>query len=191
MVEPEIIIELKNGNEQAYRQVVDELQKYVLNTCYRFVNSAEIAEDLTQEVFIEVYRSIGNFRGESKLSTWIYRIAVTKSLDYLKAQKRKKRFAYLKSIFGDDEMNEQIPANENADPAKILENRNRIEVLMKALNTLPESQRVAFTLSKYDELSYKEIAEILETTIPSVESLIFRAKKNLKKRLYSYYKDNL
>ncbi len=191
MVEPEIIIELKNGNDQAFKKVVDEFQKYVLNTCYRFVNVKEIAEDLTQDVFIEVYRSIKNFRGESKLSTWIYRIAVTKSLDYLKAQKRKKRFAYLKSIFGDEELEKQLPMNNVTNPDTILENKNRIEILMNALSTLPESQRVAFTLSKYDELSYKEIAEILGTTIPSVESLIHRAKKNLKKKLYTYYKKNL
>ncbi len=191
MVEPEIIIGLKNGNEQAYKQVVDEFQKYVLNTCYRFVNVKEIAEDLAQDVFIEVYRSIKNFRGESKLSTWIYRIAVTKSLDYLKSQKRKKRFAHLKSIFGDDKLEEQLPMNEGTNPDTMLENKNRIEVLLHALSTLPESQRVAFTLSKYDELSYKEIAEILGTTISSVESLIHRAKKNLKKKLYMYYKKNL
>lgn len=191
MVEPEIIIELKNGNDRAFKKVVDEFQKYVLNTCYRFVNVKEIAEDLTQDVFIEVYRSIKNFRGESKLSTWIYRIAVTKSLDYLKAQKRKKRFAYLKSIFGDEELEEQLPMNDVTNPDTILENKNRIEILLNALSTLPESQRVAFTLSKYDELSYKEIAEILGTTIPSVESLIHRAKKNLKKKLYTYYKKNL
>lgn len=191
MIEPEIIIELKNGNDQAYKKVVDEFQKYVLNTCYRFVHVTETAEDLTQEVFIEVYRSIKNFRGESKLSTWIYRIAVTKSLDYLKAQKRKKRFAYLKSILGNDEMKEQLPTDEETNPDTILENKNRIEVFMNALSTLPESQKVAFTLSKYDEFSYKEIAEILGTTIPSVESLIHRAKKNLKKKLYTYYKKNL
>ena len=77
------------------------------------------------------------------------------------------------------------------DPQKILEERERKNVLSWALESLPENQKVAFTLNKYDEKSYKEIADILNTTVSSVESLIFRAKSNLKKKLYKYYKENL
>ena len=187
----ELVARLKNADEDAFRSIVDGYQKFILNSCYRFVNNKETAEDITQEVFIEVYRSINSFRGDSKLSTWIYRIAITKSLDYLKKQKSKKRFAILKSLFGDDEVEEQIPGPENLNPHKQMENEDRIKVLSWALDKLPENQRVAFTLSKYDEMSYKEIAEILGVSISSVESLIHRAKTNLKKKLYNYYKKHL
>ena len=187
----ELIRQLKNGDEIAFRFLVDTYQKFVLNSCYKFVYNRETAEDLTQDVFIEVYRSINVFRADSKLSTWIYRIAISKSLDYLKSQKRKKRFAVLKSLFGEDEVEERISAPESIGPDMILENEDRIKILAWALNKLPENQRIAFTLSKYDEMSYQEISEIIGVSISSVESLIHRAKLNLKKKLYNYYKKHL
>jgi len=191
MEELELINKLKKGDEESYRKIVDMYQRFVLNSCYRFVYNKETAEDLTQETFVEVYKSINLFRMDSKLSTWIYRIAVSKSIDFIKSQKRKKRFAVLKSIFGDDGEEEQIAANENRSPVNLLENDDRIKVLTWALDKLPENQRIAFTLSKYDEMSYQEIANILNVSVSSVESLIHRAKLNLKKRLYNYYKKHL
>lgn len=191
MEDLELIRQLKSSDETAFRLLVDTYQKFVLNSCYKFVYNRETAEDLTQEVFIEVYRSINLFRADSKLSTWIYRISITKSLDYLKGQKRKKRFAILKSLFGEDEVEERISAPDNNSPDKILENNDRLKVLSWALSKLPENQRIAFTLSKSDEISYKEISEVLGVSVSSVESLIHRAKQNLKKKLYSYYKKHL
>lgn len=191
MEDLELIRQLKNGDETAFRLLVDTYQKFVLNSCYKFVYNRETAEDLTQDVFIEVYRSINTFRADSKLSTWIYRISITKSLDYLKGQKRKKRFAILKSLFGEDEVEEKISAPDNNSPDKILENNDRLKVLSWALSKLPENQRIAFTLSKSDDVSYKEISEVLGVSVSSVESLIHRAKQNLKKKLYNYYKKHL
>ena len=83
-----LIENLKKGDINSFRILVNEHQRKVLNTCYRFLNNKEDAEDLTQEVFLEVYKSISSFRGESKISTWIYRIAVTKSLDFIRKKKR-------------------------------------------------------------------------------------------------------
>ena len=191
MSEENLVNNIKNKDLKSFKILVDEYQKKVLNTCNRFVNNREDAEDLTQEVFIEVYRSISGFRGDSKLSTWIYRIAVTKSLDFLRKRKRKKRFGIMKSISGEERLREELKATDISNPGTQAENQDRIKILNEALEKLPENQRVAFTLSKYDELSYQEIAEILETTIPAVESLIHRAKNNLKKRLYNYYEKKL
>lgn len=191
MNENEIIGKLQSGDEETFKAVVEKYQRYVLNTCYRFVNSEETAEDLAQEVFIQLFISIRDFRGGSKLSTWIYRIAVTKSLDHLKKLRRKKRFAVIKRLFGEDEMEEQIPSNDETNPEKELDNKERLKILNMALDNLPENQRIAFTLSKYDEMSYKEIADILGTTVSAVESLIHRAKSNLQKKLYNYYKKHL
>ena len=183
--------DLKKGDIKSFRILVDEHQKKVLNTCYRFVGNREDAEDLTQEVFIEVYKSISSFRGESQISTWIYRIAVTKSLDFIRKKKRKKRFAILKNTFSGDTVEEDIPDNQNLNPGSKIEEKDRIRILNEALESLPENQRAAFTLSKYDEMSYKEIAEILNTTVSSVESLIHRAKENLKKKLHHYYEKKI
>ncbi|MCE1273535.1 MAG: sigma-70 family RNA polymerase sigma factor, partial [Chlorobiales bacterium] len=109
----------------------------VLNTCYRFVFNREDAEDLAQEVFIEVHRSLDRFREESKLSTWIYRIAVTKSLDHLRKLKRKKRFSSLKRIIGVDDPADSIPAPDRDNPADALADKERVSVLQEALNSLP------------------------------------------------------
>jgi len=98
MEDIELIARLKNGEDEAFRIVVDRYQRFILNSSFRFVQNKETAEDITQDVFIEVFRSINFFRAEAKLSTWIYRIAITKSLDYMKSQKRKKRFAIFKSL---------------------------------------------------------------------------------------------
>jgi RNA polymerase sigma-70 factor (ECF subfamily) len=187
----EIIKRLKDGDDETFRMVVEKYQKMVLNCSYKFLRNRESAEDITQEVFLQVFESINSFRADSKLSTWIYRITVTKSLNHLKSLKRKKRFAMLISLFGEDEVEQRITAPENMSPIKELENQDRARVLSLALDKLPENQRIAFTLSKNNEMSYEEISLILNTSISSVESLIHRAKTNLKKILFIYYKKHL
>lgn len=189
MEDAELINKLKSRDNEAFREVVDKYQKMVLNCTYKFLRDGQSAEDITQDVFLEIYESIGSFRGDAKLSTWIYRIAVTKSINYLKSKNRKKRFGALISIFGKDDMEEKVESESRQDEE--LENKDRARVLAWALSSLPENQRIAFTLSKNSDLSYKEISEVLNTTVSSVESLIHRAKLNLKKKLFSYYKNNL
>ena len=191
MNDSEIIKNLKNGDDDTFRIVVGMYQKMVLNCSYKFLRNREAAEDITQEVFLQVFESVGRFRGDSKLSTWIYRIAITKCLNQLKRQKRKKRFANLINLFGEDKLEERIPAPRESGPEKELENQERARVLGTALEKLPDNQRIAFTLSKYQEMSYQEISLILNTSVSSVESLIHRAKQNLRKWLYDYYKKQL
>ena len=190
MNETELLQKLKENDEEAFRLVFNENQKKVINTCYRLVYDRDIAEDITQEVFIKVFSSIDQFRGESKLSTWIYRIAVTKSLDYLRAQKRKKRLAFFRNALGEDQVQIEIPAPDYENPDVIADRTEGMKILNNALNHLPENQRVAFSLSKYDEMSSKEIADIMGSTVSAVDSLIHRAKKNLEKKLFNYYKRN-
>ncbi|QQS36645.1 MAG: RNA polymerase sigma factor [Ignavibacteriales bacterium] len=189
MEERELVNRLKNGDEEAFRKIFYDNQRKVLNTCYRIVNDKETAEDLTQEVFIKVHSAIKYFRGDSKFSTWIYRIAVTKSLDHLRAKKRKKRFGLLRFSDSSNEMQVQQKISKREFPGDSLENDERKYFLNKALNAIPENQRIAFSLSKYDEMSYQQIADILGISLSAVESLIHRAKKNLEKKLHHYYKN--
>ena len=189
--EQQLIKNLQTGDQSAFKLLIDQQQEKVLNTCLGFVRNQHDAEDLTQEVFVEVYRSIANFRKESKLSSWIYRIAVSKSLEYLRAKKRKKRFAFFQSLIGLNDQIEHIAAGESHHPGLRLEDKERAKILFAAIDQLAENQKVAFTLHKVEGLSYKEIADIMEVSLSSIESLMFRAKKNLKKRLYHYYKKNI
>lgn len=187
MDQSELIQKLKSGDETAFKECVESHKDRVLNTCYRFVQNQDDAADLAQEVFIEVYRSIGHFREDAELSTWIYRIAVNKSQDFIRKQKRKKRFAFVLSLagFGDEEKEVQLPASSN--PHSDLEQKERIKILNQAIDSLPENQKVAITLSKYESFSNKEIADIMDTSVSAVESLVHRAKNNLHKKLYNYY----
>ncbi len=176
------------SKEEQFKILVSEYQEMVINTCYRFVFNREDAEDLAQEVFVEVYRSLEQFRAESKLSTWIYRIAVTKSLDHLRRMKRIKRFGSLKRIIGVSDPVSEIAAPSGDNPEKTLEENERSGILLNALSSLPDNQKAAFLLSKQEGYSNQEIADIIKTSVSAVESLVHRAKKNLHDRLYAYYK---
>jgi RNA polymerase sigma-70 factor, ECF subfamily len=178
MNEAELILQLKSGNREAFAQLVSAYRNSVLNVCYRFLLNQEDAEDVSQEVFFEVYRSIKNFRGESKLSTWIYRIAATKSMNEIKRINRKKRISSAAKTLGIEKIASLIAGNER--PDKALEDHEGFSILMKALNNLPENQRIALTLSKLEGHCNAEIAEIMQTTLTAVDSLIYRAKQNLK-----------
>ena len=179
--------ELRCGNPAAFQQLVEQHQYKVMNTCYGFVHNEEDAEDLAQEVFLEVYNSIGTFREESKLSTWIYRICVTKSLDFLRKQKRKKRVGFLRSMFSQDKDVEQVPSSPATNPHVQFRATGTSRNFTTGGRFLSENQKIAMTLSQYEGFSYQEIADIMDTTVSAVESLIHRAKKNLRKKLYHYY----
>ncbi|MFY0652849.1 MAG: RNA polymerase sigma factor [Cyclobacteriaceae bacterium] len=157
----------------------------VFNTCLNFLAVREDAEEVTQDVFVEVFKSIKNFRADSTLKTWIYRIAITKCLELQRKAKRKKRFAFLVSI-GDVEHSSQEPKTMDH-PGISAENNEKMELLYKCIDGLSENQKVAFTLHNMDGLSYKEISDTLDVSLSSVESLIFRAKRNLRKQLSGYY----
>ena len=151
------------------------------------LQNTEDAEDITQEVFVQVFHSLSKFSDKAALSTWIYSIAVNKSLDHLKSKKRKKRFAFLTQLFH-PETGEVLHENPHFDhPGVILENKERTQMLFSALNKIPDSQKSVFVLSKIEGFSTKEIAGILSISDKAVESLNQRAKENLKKILENYY----
>jgi RNA polymerase sigma-70 factor (ECF subfamily) len=183
----ELLSGLLQRRPEAFRRLVELRKHQVLNICYRFVHNAEDAEDIAQETFVEVYRTIASFRQSSSLQTWIYRIAVTRSLNFIRNQKRLKRGGALRVLSRDPEDAADVPSPATDDPHHALEQKERRRVLAQALESLPRNQRVAFVLSKCEEMSYQEIAAVLGTTVPSVEALVHRAKTNLQKKLYAYY----
>ena len=185
-----MIVQLQQGDESAFKKLVDEWQDMVYNTALGIVQNADDADDITQEVFIQVYQSVSSFKGESKFSTWLYRITLSKALDHEKKKKRKKRFAFVQSIFGNEEEKNVHPVEFNH-PGVQLEKKERAGELFKALKQIPGNQRIAFTLHKLEGQSYREIAEIMNITLYAVESLMGRAKTNLKKELNKYYQNNI
>lgn len=186
MTEWELIELLKQKDESAFKTIVDTWKDMVYNTALGIVQSAEDAEDISQEVFVRVYESIHTFKGESKFSTWVYRITVTRSLDHLRRKKRKKRFAFMESLFGkNDELINDPPDFHH--PGIAAENKEDASTLFKAIAALPENQNTAFVLNKVEGLSYQQISEIMQMSESAVDSLLHRAKMNLRKKLENYY----
>ena len=172
-----------------FKELVLEHQDQVLNIVFRFLNNKEDAEDIVQEVFITVYQKLFTFQGNAQLSTWIHRIAVNKSLDYLRMRNRKQRLVHIKQFFGLNDGSENIKANESSNPHSALEKNERAYILKLAVESLTEKQRTAIILNKYEGFSYKEVAEIMKTTLIAVESLIHKGMKNLRKKLFDYVEE--
>ena len=185
--ESELVGGLKNGEETAFRELVNRYQGKVYNTCLGFVKREEDADDLAQEVFIEIHRSIRNFRMEASLSTWIYRIAVNKSLEFLRRKKLRNRISNL--FRTDSEKPVEIPDFNH--PGVLEERKEAAKVLFEAIGRLSEYQKTAYTLHKIEGLSYEQIAALMQKTLLSVQSLIHRARINLQKDLRTYYVKNM
>jgi RNA polymerase sigma factor (sigma-70 family) len=182
---------LKQGKQDAFSRLLQDYQQKVFSTCISFVPNKEDAEDIAQEVFLEVFKSISKFKGDSKLSTWIYRIATNKCLEFIRKKNTKKRFAFMQTIMGNEiHIDKTSYFTEFNHPGIVLENKEKSATIFKAINTLPETQRVIFTLAKIDGKSYQEIVEITGKSLSSVESVMFRAKKTLKEKLATFYKNN-
>jgi RNA polymerase sigma-70 factor (ECF subfamily) len=188
MDEKYLIESLKNADESAYRQVVESYQLIVYNTCLGMLHDEDSAKDISQDVFIELFRSVHKFRGDSKLSTWLYRIAINKSLNFIRDNKKHSTLKSIQRFFsGEKDESIQIMDSSIRNPQEISEQNDHAIALHKALDTLPINQKTAFVLKNYDDLSYKNISEVMELSISSVESLIHRARVNLQKSLSNYY----
>lgn len=174
---------LSAGDQEAFSYVLERYRDHVIRICRGFVTLNEDAEDLAQEVFVQLYKSATDIRGEARLSTWLYRVAVNKSLNYCRSQKSKGQYF----IVNPDE-GKNLVAEESSD--RQLSVTDHRKALNKALDALPENQKTAFILSKYDELSYEKIAEVMNLSLSAVQSLIFRAKKNLQDTLRDYFEKN-
>jgi RNA polymerase sigma factor (sigma-70 family) len=182
---------LKEGKQSAFNLLLDDYQQKVFSTCISFVPNKEDAEDIAQEVFLEIFKSISKFKGDSKLSTWIYRIATNKCLEFIRKKNTKKRFAFMQSMLGNEiALDKTSYFTEFNHPGIVLENKEKSTIIFKAINSLSENQRVIFTLAKIDGKSYQEIIEITGKSLSSVESIMFRAKKSLKEKLEIFYKND-
>ncbi len=187
MQEIELLSGLNQNKQEAFRQLIELYQDKIFRVCYGLLQNHEDAEEIAQDVFVEVYRSIQKFKGDSSLSTWLYRIAVNKSLNQIKKNKSKSWLVFIDTLFPQSEQDAVTKGSFTPGPDRILERKESAGIVEDILNKLPENQRIAFTLHKYEDLPHKQIAEIMSVSVPSVESLIFRAKENIKKK----YSDKL
>ncbi len=180
------ILALRSQDQKEFEKLVYQFEKQVFNlNAYLLKNKLE-AEDATQEVFLIIYQSLPNFKGDSKISTWIYRITLNKCKEIIRFKSRKKRFGIVIDLF--EQKNFSLISEEQNPEEKLFQDE-RTNTLLSAIELLPEAQRIAYTMHNMDDFSYKEIAELLQVSVSSVESMIFRAKKSLKSKLESFYKN--
>ena len=179
MSDEQLIEKILSGDKEAFRLLMEKYQQQVFYVAMGFVHSREDAEDITQEVFIRVFHSLGSFKEKSLFSTWLYRIALNTSINYINKNKRQKFFTEA----GDNLMNLFNRNNEEKNAHQQLEATETEKSIQKAIDELPVKQRKAFILSKYEELSQRKVAEIMQTSEGAVEQLLVRAKKNLQNKL--------
>ena len=188
MNEQELIQELRQGREPAFRWLVDNFRNRVFHTVLNILQDPKEAEDAAQETFIQVFESVKGFKEESSLSTWIYRIAVRKALDKIRRRKTRQRLQQLLPWWMPDE--NKSTAASFYHPGIVAENKEKAAVLFKAIDSLPEKQKLAFTLVKVQGMNYEEACAVMKQNIKAVESLITRARTNLQKKLEHYYKSS-
>lgn len=174
-------------NKDNFEKLYHDFNNLVYTIALNYLQNIEDAEEITQDVFLQIHQSLHKFENKSELKTWIYRITINKSLDFIKMKSSKKRLF----IFGNKSQNEAEYLNSSnfEHPGVLMENQENAKILFIAITSLTENQKTAFILSKVDGLSNPEIASIMELSISSVESLVFRAKNTLKEKLAEIFKE--
>ncbi len=181
------MLAFQQGQQEAFRRLVERNETKVFAMIYRLVGDHALAEDLTQEVFLRVFRTAARYKPMAKFSTWLYRIAANVALNAIRAQ-RKRKFAGLQMTESEDgaTWHRDVPDTRNAAPQWHLDAAELHEKLAKAIAALPENQRIAITLNKFEHMSYQEIADILDCSTMAVKSLLARARCNLRDALARY-----
>jgi RNA polymerase sigma-70 factor (ECF subfamily) len=179
MTDSEYIQAVCSGNSNSFKPLVERYQQLVFRTAMGFLHQQEDAEDLTQEVFIKVYQSLHTFTGDAAFSTWLYKITVNHSLNYLRRKKRLEFFSYAEDLF----QHLLNKGSEESSPHEKMEQDDYNNEIRNSIDSLTEKQRTAFILSRYEDLPQKEIARIMGISEGAVEQHLQRANKNLQKKL--------
>jgi RNA polymerase sigma-70 factor (ECF subfamily) len=172
------------NEEQSFKLVYESHKRLVYNLALNYTQNTADAQDITQEVFVKIYQNLKKHQDEkASLKTWIYRITINHSLDFLKARRTRKRFGFLTSLFGNDSSEPIADAESYDHPGIALEDKEELTILFKIINTLPDNQKTVLILLKIDDRTQKEVAEIMGLSTKAVESLFQRAKQSLAKKI--------
>ncbi|MCX8092667.1 MAG: sigma-70 family RNA polymerase sigma factor [Candidatus Goldbacteria bacterium] len=186
MDEKELIKKIIKGEKEYFREIINKYKNLIYNHSRNFLRNAQEAEDVTQEIFINIFNNLNRFRGDSKLSTWIYRITVNTCKNKLKQMKRLKANIIEEIDDDNDETRkiiEDIRENEEKEPDNIFKQKNLRSAIYKNMKTLSDEQRTVIILRDINGLSYEEIAKIMKISVSAVKSKLFRARENLRQKL--------
>jgi RNA polymerase sigma-70 factor, ECF subfamily len=184
-----LMLEFKAGRAEAFEELVHRNTPKVHALVLRFLGDQGQVEDLTQEVFLRVYRTADRYQPSAKFTTWLYRIAANLSFNVLRSRK-KMQVRQLRTVETDDSesFSEDVTDERHLPPHQRMDHEELRQKIAAAIQELPENQRVAIVLNKYEEKSYEEIAEFLDCSTMAVKSLLSRARTNLKGTLHRYMK---
>ncbi len=172
-----------NTSTPIFEEIVSAYDAKVYKLCWYLLKNRSDAQDCTQDIFIAIFQALPNFKQESSLNTWVYRISTNKCYEYLRHKKRKKRFGIHVQI---DQFFSQTIASQQQNPEESALAAEKSLYFWKAVDTLPLQQHIAYTLSNVEDMSYQEIAAALQTSVSAVESLLFRARRKLAEALAAW-----
>lgn len=181
-----LMLDAQKGNTASFEALLRKYFSRIFNFAYRYLGSRESAEDIAQETFIRVHRSLAKYSPQSKFQTWIYVIARNLCLNELRNNKHKVYSLDSMLDTEDGEVPAQFADHNAVDPGTELVNKETLKRLIEVIESLPENQRTAVLLQRFEGLSYEEIAEVLGCSLQAVKSLLNRAKESLKNKLASF-----
>ncbi|MDD4889489.1 MAG: sigma-70 family RNA polymerase sigma factor [Phycisphaerae bacterium] len=181
-----LMMAFQDGNEDAFAQLIRRNQHKVFSVIYRFLGDRTESEDLVQEVFLRVYRTAGRYEPTAKFSTWLYRIATNISLNAIRNRSRFRPVSLEVRQDDSEDFHREIPDDTAPPPDTAMHDEELARVVMAAIDALPDQQKSAIILNKYEGLSYEDVATILSCSVMAVKSLLSRARSNLKVKLMPY-----
>jgi RNA polymerase sigma-70 factor (ECF subfamily) len=184
----DLMARVGEGDENAFEILVHRHQASVLNFIYRFIGDRAQAQDLAQEVFLRVWQAAKSYKPEAKFTTWLYRITANLCFNELKSSRRKKLFQFLRFDSDQEARPEENFPDDSPSAENLLLAKERNRQVANALQSLPENQRMAVILKRYEDLPYEEIARVLGCSVSAVESLLVRAKGTLQRKLRHFQK---
>jgi RNA polymerase sigma-70 factor (ECF subfamily) len=176
------MLDVKAGDDRSFELLLRKYRTPLVNFLYRMIRDTATAEDLAQEVFLRVYRARKQYSPSAKFTTWLFRIATNLALNSVRDNRHRQLETSIDAPANDDEAPRELPARERRIDEHMVE-RDRVVIIRRAIAALPEKQRVAVLLHKYEEMDYGEIAKILECSESALKSLLFRAYETLRVQL--------
>lgn len=185
--EDRMLLEMAGGSEKPLDYFYNKYSPKIFSTAISYTKNEQDAEEILQDVFITLFETANKFKHDASVSTWIYRITVNKSLDFLRKKNSLKRKGIFSSIFSKDTGETMVEPVDFVHPGVKLENAEDGKLLFKVLDELTENQKTVFILTQIDGLPQQKVADILEVSRKSVESLLQRAKASMREKLEKFY----
>ncbi|MSR64968.1 MAG: sigma-70 family RNA polymerase sigma factor [Verrucomicrobiae bacterium] len=186
-LDTELMLRVKEGDREAFRQLIERHQGSVIHFCHRSIGDRWEAEDVAQKVFLQMYKSAARYKPTAKFTTWMFTIVRNTTLNELRRRQRHQAT----SMDALSEETEESPGQQFTDaraesPSEEMQQQELQSKIQEAIQSLPENQRTAITLLRYEEMSYEGIAAVLDCSVSATKSMIHRARETLKEKLQAY-----